>query len=66
MMKKTNPLNVKNIEELANKIRNVLNISIHIPFPILETIEFFHYIQCQILEFEFEEVEECPSYGNTE
>ena len=124
-MRRTNPLTIKKIENLANKLRKALNIKPYAPFPILDVIEslstnglltiqylenddpmfidgalakynpiddfiyikesaleklecgeyqvnftlaheLFHWFQCRVLEFEFEEVDKCPSYADPE
>lgn len=124
-MKKTNPLRIVEIENIANRVRREFGVSLDSPFPILEVLEklhygglltiqykedddpmfeentpakynpidnfiyvkisvleevetneyranftlaheFFHYIQCQVLGFTFEEVEYCPHYVRAE
>lgn len=124
-MKKTNPLNIVEIENYVNNLRRELDIPSNSPFPVLKVIEkfhndglltiqyledddplfeedtpakynpsenfiyvkesvleelenheyranftlaheLFHYFQCQVLGFEFEEVENCPKYVDSE
>ena len=124
-MKKTNPLKIVEIENIANNVRREFGVTLDSPFPILEVLdklhfnglltiqyledddpifeedtpakynpsdnfiyvkisvleeiendeyrayftlahELFHYIQCEVLGFNFEEVEECPCYVDAE
>ena len=124
-MKKTNPLNINEIETIANNLRKEFGINCNLAFPILKVIEnfhynglltiqyledddpllesdvqakynpidnfvyikesvlvelenheyranftlaheLFHYIQCQVLHFKFENVDTCPSYVDPE
>ena len=78
-MKKTNPLKIVEIENYANNLRKELGIPSNSFFPVLEELEkheyranftlaheLFHYFQCQVLGFEFEEVENCPSFEDPE
>ena len=37
-MKKTNPLKIVEIENIANKVRREFGVSIEFPFPILEIL----------------------------
>lgn len=124
-MKKTNPLKIVEIENIANKVRRKFGVSLDSSFPILEVLErlhysglltiqyledddplfeedtpakynhaenyiyvkesvleelenheyranftlaheLFHYFQCQVLGFKFEEIEKCCCFENPE
>ena len=42
-MKKTNPLKIVEIENIANKVRREFGVLLDSPFPILEVLEKLHY-----------------------
>ena len=42
-MRKTNPLKIVEIENIANKVRREFGVSLDSPFPILEVLEKLHY-----------------------